>query len=305
MNEVKTPLVSVIVVTYNSANYVVETLESVKDQTWQNIELVITDDGSTDQTIEICSNWLSENHHRFNRTELITFPQNTGIPSNCNRGLHASHGEWIKAIAGDDILLSKCIEDNLAYTRSFQDAYFITSDVNEIDEQSVLIRDNIVSDGLLFITSMPSAKKQLKAYTRWPVFLNAPTFFCKQEVYDRIGNFDENFRIYDDTTMVIRMLENGYKLHYMKTPTVAYRIHQHAISRRVDAEARREKEALMVFKQYRKKHLCCFNLIDLSVYYENWLCFKYKGIHGHKGVSILRKLSLFYWYMKLNGVKSY
>lgn len=305
MNPKKTPLVSIILLTYNSDRFVLETLESVKAQTWQHIELIISDDGSTDQTVMICSNWLVENQQRFNKTQLITVAQNTGIPSNCNRGLHASVGEWIKMIGGDDILLANCIDDNLAYSRNFQDTCFIVSDLQEIDEQSVTIRDKVVNEGLKFITSMASAKKQLKAYTRWPAFLNVPTFFCKREVIERIGYCDENFRIYEDTTMVIRILENDYKLHYMKKPTVAYRIHLNAISRNESVNGRREKEAFMVFIQYRMKHLSFFNPIDLSVCYENWLRFKFKGIHGHKGDSILRKLSLFYWYMKMKGVKSY
>ncbi len=116
---------------------------------------------------------------------------------------------------------------------------------------------------------------------------------------------DEDFRIYEDTTMVIRMMEQDFRMHYMKIPTVAYRIHESSISRSEEVNDRREKEALKVFTKYRVKHLNVFNPLDLSVYFESWLRFNYKGIYGYKGDSFLRKLSLFYWYMKLNGVKSY
>ena len=84
MNPKKTPLVSISLLTYNSDRFVLETLESVKAQTWQHIELIISDDGSTDQTVMICSNWLVENQQRFNKTQLITVAQNTAIPSNWN-----------------------------------------------------------------------------------------------------------------------------------------------------------------------------------------------------------------------------
>src|SRR5690606_22852216 len=95
------PLVSIIVITYNSSKYVLETLESARAQTYQNIELIISDDGSKDATVQICRDWLKENSDRFVHSQLLTVEHNTGIPANCNRGVKASKGEWIKLIAGD------------------------------------------------------------------------------------------------------------------------------------------------------------------------------------------------------------
>lgn len=305
MNTSNAPLVSVVLITYNSSKYVLETLESVKNQIWENIELIVSDDGSSDDTTMICSNWLVENQERFHNVQLITVAENTGIPANCNRGLRAVNGQWVKTISGDDILLSNCISDNLQYARRFPEASFIVSDVQEIDENSITMRDEVINEGVIFIAGMHSSKKQLKAYTRWPVFLNVPTFFCKVEIIEKVGYCDEDFRIYEDTTMVIRMMEQGVQMYYMQRPTVAYRIHRNSISRSEKVNDRREKEAFRVFKKYRVKHLNILNPLDLSVYYECWLRFKYKGFYGRRGDSILRKLSLFYWYMKFNGVKSY
>ena len=109
----KSPLVSIIVITYNSSKYVLETLESAKAQTYKNIELIISDDGSKDGTINICEKWIEENEFHFKRTKIITVEKNTGIPANCNRGVNSSNGEWVKLIAGDDILIEECIEINI------------------------------------------------------------------------------------------------------------------------------------------------------------------------------------------------
>ncbi len=98
------PLISIVVVTYNSAKYVLETLESAKSQTYQNIELIVTDDYSTDDTVAICQKWLNKNKARFVRSQLVTSEKNTGIPANLNRGIKASKGEFIKPIAGDDTM---------------------------------------------------------------------------------------------------------------------------------------------------------------------------------------------------------
>ena len=54
-------LVTIVVVTYNSASFVAEALESVRVQTWNELELIITDDSSSDETIEICKRWLERN----------------------------------------------------------------------------------------------------------------------------------------------------------------------------------------------------------------------------------------------------
>ncbi len=68
----KTPLVSVCIITYNSAKFVVEALESIKSQTYKNIELIISDDCSTDNTIELCKQWISDNGKCFVNCELLT-----------------------------------------------------------------------------------------------------------------------------------------------------------------------------------------------------------------------------------------
>ena len=59
------PLISVVVLTYNSSLYITETLNSIKDQTYDNIELIITDDCSTDSTLIICEDWINLNKSRF------------------------------------------------------------------------------------------------------------------------------------------------------------------------------------------------------------------------------------------------
>ena len=104
------PLVSVPVITYNSSKFVLETLESIKAQTYQNVELIISDDCSTDNTVELCRKWVEENKERFVRTQIITSETNTGISANLNRAEAACQGEWVKEIAGDDLLMPDCIE---------------------------------------------------------------------------------------------------------------------------------------------------------------------------------------------------
>ena len=111
------PLVSIVVLTYNSSKYVIETLESAYNQTYQNVELIVTDDSSQDSTLSIVEEWISIHKSRFIACKLIQSSTNTGIPANLNRGIRNCKGEWVKIIAGDDILLPKCIEHLTTYIR--------------------------------------------------------------------------------------------------------------------------------------------------------------------------------------------
>ena len=73
------PLVSVPVITYNSSKTVLETLDSIYNQTYQNLELIVSDDCSTDNTVGICREWIEAHKKRFVRTELLTVEKNTGV----------------------------------------------------------------------------------------------------------------------------------------------------------------------------------------------------------------------------------
>lgn len=66
------PLVSVSIITYNSSSTILETLDSIYSQSYQNIELIVSDDCSTDNTVEICKKWIDEHKDRFVRVELLT-----------------------------------------------------------------------------------------------------------------------------------------------------------------------------------------------------------------------------------------
>ena len=119
------PLVSVPVITYNSAKFVLETLESIKAQTYQNIELIISDDCSTDNTVELCQQWVEQNKNRFVRTQIITSEVNTGVSANGNRGRDACQGGWIKGIAGDDLLMPNCIADCVEYVQQHPNVIYL------------------------------------------------------------------------------------------------------------------------------------------------------------------------------------
>ena len=127
MNYIKEPLVSVVVITFNSSSYVIDTLESIRNQSYCNIELILSVDGSYDDSIDKCEKWILKNKNRFVKTFIVASENNTGISYNCNRGLNAANGDWLKIIAGDDMLMPNCIEDYVNFINHNNEAKFIFS----------------------------------------------------------------------------------------------------------------------------------------------------------------------------------
>jgi len=108
-------LITVVVVAYNSSSFIIEALDSVYNQTWRKIELIVTDDCSNDNTVELCHSWMDIHKSRFVRIKMVTSEKNTGVSGNANRGLYSANGEWIKFIGADDALKPTCIEDNIRW----------------------------------------------------------------------------------------------------------------------------------------------------------------------------------------------
>src|SRR5574344_449604 len=121
-------LVSIIVITYNSSRFVLETLESAYRQTYQDIELIVSDDCSTDDTYDICQHWVSIHKERFVRSICTQTPRNGGICWNYNHALKFVQGDWIKYIAGDDILKDNSIE---RYTSNIKKNVFFYTCITE------------------------------------------------------------------------------------------------------------------------------------------------------------------------------
>lgn len=224
-------LVSIIVITYNSSKCILETLESAKAQTYQNIELIVSDDCSTDNTVKICRVWIEENKNRFERTELIIAPDNTGISANCNRGLKAAKGEWVKLIAGDDTLVDTCITDFRFFINSMrQDVYAIHANMNifydTFNSESFLKIADYSNDYYNIDTITPNEQYQVNLRRRGGI--GAPSVFLKRELLIKISGWDEKMP-YEDWPMFLNINKKGYKIYYMNKVVVNYRVHNESI----------------------------------------------------------------------------
>ena len=226
-------LVSVPVVTYNAAAFVIETLESIFNQTYQNIQLIISDDCSKDETVELVKKWCSQTRvkERFADVKIVTVPKNTGVSANCNRSIKASNGEWVKFIAGDDILLPNCIKDNMKFVEDNQEARIIFSQIEvyqDTFEQSNLIKklptdypDNLMHQSF-------TAKQQFNLLLEADRITYTPSYFFNKKTIVELGCYDEANKLVEDYPMWLKLTQAGIKLSYFHTATVGYRIHANA-----------------------------------------------------------------------------
>lgn len=226
-------VISIIVTTYNSDRYVVETLESIKNQAYERIELIISDDSSTDDTINTCRKWIESNSSRFTKTVVVTSEVNTGIPANCNRGVKASSGEWIKLIAGDDMLYPDAIDTYIRHIVSDEksEKLFFHGKVMEFmrldgrEELSDLWK-NASLERFNHDDIKPAEQFQI-LLRHSPV--SAPTVIMQRSVYEEIGYFDEEFKFWEDRPMWLKLTGHGIRLHFIDEYLVKYRRHESSV----------------------------------------------------------------------------
>ena len=221
----KNPLVSVCVATYNSAQYICETLDSIYNQTYKKIELVISDDSSNDNTLEIVKEWLVGKETRFIDTQILSVDYNTGTSANMNRLLFAAKGTWIKGIAGDDILFPNAIEKYICYINDnsqvswlFAKAVFY---LNTFSEECIIQSKNRLFDRYSELNSMDASNQLKKNYLG--NYYKCPTHFLKREKLLDIGGFDEEFGILEDYPMWLKLLCYGEKCYFMDEFVMGYR----------------------------------------------------------------------------------
>jgi len=285
------PLVSIVVVTYNSSKYVLETLESVKKQTYQNIELVVTDDCSKDNTVEIIKDWVDKNKERFVRTHLVEASANSGVTGNCNRGCNASQGEYIKTIAGDDILEVEAVTEFMKYVNANKSVSLIYAQVTLINEKSEItefVNPKIVRKRLTFNKEFQSN------------MVHAPGIFFSRAIYDKVNGFDENLKL-EDIDYYLKILDQGGIIEYMEKPVAFYRIHSQSLSQDYNLML---QEHVKTLDKYRKRKHYKWNYIKFT---ENAL-FKQKAdnpnynffklyqffSHDHQFVFLIF-LDLYFW----------
>lgn len=223
------PLISVTIVTYNSAGYIIETLESVKAQTYPRIELIISDDCSTDDTVRLCREWLARNGKRFERTELIETKKNTGVSGNLNRAEAVCRGEWVKILDGDDLLLPSCLVDYVAYVTEHPDTVYMFSKIEAFgasEERNRYYTEKVFDYRIFDLEARQQYEKLI-----WQNYIMSSTCMYNRKKNAALGlKNDERIPLLEDWPRWINVTKKGIKLAFLDKVEVKYRIHEKSLS---------------------------------------------------------------------------
>jgi glycosyltransferase involved in cell wall biosynthesis len=213
------PLVSVIIPTYNHVRFAVAAVRSAMEQTYSNVEVIVVDDGSTDGSAEAV---LTE----FPNDVQVIRQENRGPSAAFNAGRAVARGEFVALLGGDDI----CLPDRISHqvellTRTGIDAVFcrpiiINNDGNvfDCDVAKVFFRTDI------------SKNISLQQLFFWENFLCAPSATLRADAFARVGAMHEGLIQLQDYELWMRACALGLKLRLYDHPVVQYRRHEGNLS---------------------------------------------------------------------------
>ena len=268
-------LVSVIVITYNSSPYVLETLESAYRQTYPDLELIVSDDCSSDNTFALCQEWVSAHASRFRRALCTQTPRNLGICGNNNHALTHATGEWVKYIAGDDFLRHNCIERMVANLKEGTALYFCNSDSYDNSTHKVIYH-------LRFILPDGSARRQMRMMLKTEYDLGGPSLFVRRQALLEVGGFDTRFPMMEDFPIAMRFLAHGKNIHVVPESLVVWRMHGDNVSFTGRCSDSRNEAKWHYAKTYCLRHGLPLHLY--SYWVSHWVLHHHRnGLHKALG----------------------
>ena len=216
-HNINNPLVSVITPAYNAAEHIAATIESVLIQNYRNFELIVINDGSTDNTKDIITDF-NDNKIRY------FYKENAGPASARNVGIKKSQGSFLIHLDADDMMTPDFIAKHLQEFEMYPEADLVYCDDCLIDENSKPIRVIKRPD----YTNRKTLIRDL-FHCGFPV---VPFRTCiRRSVFDKIGFFDENLRIAEDYDMMRRFIKYGLKIQHLPEALYLRRMISDSLSR--------------------------------------------------------------------------
>lgn len=269
--ETKNELVSVCVPTYNGARFLNEALLSVNSQTYQFIEIIVSDDQSSDDTLKIVTDF----------TAISKFPVKiyhhtpNGIAENWNHCIQNSNGEYIKFLFQDDVLTPACIEKMVSALHEYDNVALIASKRNIIVQEDT---DKAYAEH--WISSFGDLQKGIdgikncvilnKAFFKTKHFLKSPVnkvgepslFLFRKELVSEIGYFQNAFPQLLDYEFCLRIMKK-HSIVILNEQLVSFRLHSNqATSVNLEKQKETNRFKRMVFYTYffyigwrNRKHL--------------------------------------------------
>jgi len=223
----KKPLVTVTAICHNHALYVIETLESIRNQAYKNIELIIINN-LEDNCKQIIEDWIQANSIQC---KFIQNEKPLTISKNFNLGLSFANGKYFQTISCDDILMAAKIEKQVKLFETLGNNYAVVyGDEIRINEYGVTIGEETLFQERLrkyHLTTLP--KRNLISFFSEVAFLSAPSILYKTQILRKMNGCDEDFFI-EDWPLFLKLSKHGYYFDYIDEVVVKYRILSSSLS---------------------------------------------------------------------------
>jgi len=217
------PLVTTIVLSYNQSRFVLETLESVRAQTYKNTQLIIVDDCSSDNSVEIIERWLE---HNGAPCAFIRHNQNQGICKSLNDALAVAKGKYISMTASDDLWMPEKLSQQVDIMESQpSQTGMLYSDAFQIGEHGESLPGMFI-EAHRKLAAMPQGRVLNTLLEQ--NFIPAMTTLVRRSCYERLGFFDENL-LWEDWDMWLRIARH-YSFVYSPIPSAKYRRHSQSFT---------------------------------------------------------------------------
>lgn len=241
--------ISVVIPTYNFEKIILECLESLESELKDIYEIIISDDCSTDKTLELCSQWKNKLENKANIT-ILESNLNEGVVKNINKGCKIAKGEWIKLLAGDDILIKDSMKSIKEFIQANKGAKVICSRVIPFykNKQECIYLKSLPQNKNFYFNS---PQKQLKELLENNCIV-APGVIIKNSLLKEMCYFDEKFKMVEDYPFWIKLLKNNIKFYFLDKEIVLYRQSENSVSGKMNGQ-KVNKNILEFEKEFYKK----------------------------------------------------
>lgn len=210
-------MISVVMPAYNAATYIHEAIESILNQTFKLLELIIIDDGSTDNTLEIAERYAAKD----NRVRIIK-AEHKGLSAACNLGIQAAKYEWIGRLDTDDIALPERFEKQLQAARENPEVAAWGSYAYHINSAG-----DILSVAPVGVTTKEEFCERRK--TGQLIHALHPSLLVRKDILEKAGGYNEQLTTTQDLELFDRLAEHTPIL-VLAEPLILYRIHGGSVS---------------------------------------------------------------------------
>jgi len=252
---VTTPTVSVCIPTYNGARYVERTIRSVLAQSFKDFELVVRDDGSSDDTLAVVQSIDDE------RIRIVAGRENAGAGANFGLAVAEATGTYVKLLCQDDVIYPECLERQVAALDADPGVVMVSCHRDIVDDHDRVVYRN---RGWRKASGVYAGDDVVRATVRAGTNLvgEPSAVLLRREEFEAVGGFDRTYAYMIDLEAWMRLLERG-SLHYLPDALCTFRVSQQSWS----AALRRDqaRQARVLLRTLRARHPEAVTRADLAV----------------------------------------